>query len=458
MKKFSEVDAVLLNAKHVHMIGIGGSGMCPIAEILHSRGYILSGSDNNPSDPLTRVINLGAKVTMGHKEENVKGADLVIYSAAIHEDNPEIQEAKRLGIPLMERSHALGAITRQFDNVIGVAGTHGKTTTSSIITQILYMASFDPSAVIGGRLPIINANGRAGKSEYMVCESCEFVDTFLSLSPDIAVLLNIDNDHLDYFKTMENLENSFKKFVGMAKVLITNGDDERTNRIGKDFSGEVITFGLKKENDFYADNIISSKSGMKFDVYNKGNKIAAVELGIPGEHNVYNTLAAFSVAEFVGVPTEKTVEAIGAFSGAGRRFEKLGTYRGIMIADDYAHHPTEITATLSAAKNMGYNNVIAVFQPFTFSRTELLKNDFIKALGIADKVILTPIMGSREVNETGISSADLAKELKVCYHVESLDEAAEKIVEIAKEGDLVITMGGGDIYKSARKAIELLSK
>lgn len=458
MKKLSSQDLLLTNAKHIHMIGIGGSGMCPIAEILHSKGHILSGSDNNPSDPLSRVIKMGAKVTMGHKAENVKGADLIIYSAAIHEDNPEIQEAKRLGIPLMERSAALGAITRHYNEVIGVCGTHGKTTTSSIITQILYMASFDPTAVIGGRLPIINANGRAGESEYMVCESCEFVDTFLSLSPDIAVLLNIDNDHLDYFKTMDNLVASFTKFVTMAKVLITNGDDTRTKKIGDEYKGEVITFGLADGNDFSAKNITAGKEGMEFDLYKKGEFLTEISLSVPGEHNVYNALAAAAAADYVGVGAEDIARGISAFGGAGRRFEKLGIHKGIMIADDYAHHPTEIKATLTAAKNMGYNNVIAVFQPFTFSRTELLKNEFIEALSIADKVILTPIMGSREVNVTGISSNDIGKELKCCYLVDGLESAAEKIAEVARSGDLVITMGGGDIYKSARKAIEILDK
>ena len=227
MKQLRDEDKIITQVKHIHMIGIGGSGMCPLAEILHGKGYILTGSDNNESDPLTRIKNLGIKVYMGHRAENIKGAELVVYSAAIAADNPELKAAREQGIPTMERSHMLGALTRHFDNVIGVCGTHGKTTVTSMITQILILNKMDPTAVIGGKLPLINSNGISGKSETMVCESCEFVDTFLQLSPDIAVLLNIDNDHLDYFKTMENMTLSFHKFLKMAKTAYINGDDSR---------------------------------------------------------------------------------------------------------------------------------------------------------------------------------------------------------------------------------------
>ena len=454
MKKINNEDLLISKAKHIHMIGIGGSGMCPLAEILHSKGYILTGSDNNESDPLARVKALGIEVSMGHMAENVLGADLVVYSAAISKNNPELVMAKVLGIPTMERSQLLGALTRRYDNVIGVSGTHGKTTTSSIITQIFVMANMDPTAVIGGKLPLINANGIAGNSEHMICESCEFVDTFLQLSPDIAVLLNIDNDHLDYFGTMERLCESFNKFVSMAHIAVINGDDPLCRKIADSYEGKCYTFGKDDSNDYVAKNIIPNKTGMQFDVYKKGEFVINIQLGIPGEHNVYNALAAYVSADICGVNPSDSANAIAAFSGAGRRFEKLGTYNGIAVADDYAHHPTELTATLTAAKNMGYNNVIAVFQPFTFSRTELLKDEFIKALRIADKVVLTPIMGSREINKTGISSNDLAKGLECAYVVDDFEGAVESLLKITKEGDLVITMGGGDIYKAARMYIE----
>lgn len=449
MKQLREEDKIIDNVKRVHMIGIGGSGMCPLAEILHSKGYILTGSDNNPSDPLKRVMALGVKVFMGHEPKNVEGSELVVYSAAISKDNPELVRAKELGIPTMERSHLLGALTRKFDNVIGVCGTHGKTSVTSMITQILILNKKDPTAVIGGKLPLINSNGIAGSSETMVCESCEFVDTFLQLSPDVTVLLNIDNDHLDYFKTMDNLILSFHKFVSMGKLCYVNGDDELALKATNEIEGKVVTFGFNENNDYYAKNIKSGKYGFSFDAYKSGEKLINIELHIPGHHNVLNALSAFAVAYDMGVEAVGIKEALEKFTGAGRRFEFLGEFNGFVLADDYAHHPTEITATLTAAKNLDYKRVIAVFQPFTFSRTALLKDEFIKALSIADKVILTSIMGSREVNTYGISSEDIKKGLNDCVIVDGFENIANTIINTAEKGDIVITMGGGDIYKAA---------
>ena len=449
MKQLRDEDKIIEGVRRIHMIGIGGSGMCPLAEILHSKGYELTGSDNNESDPLSRIRNLGIKVFMGHGADNIKGAQLVVYSAAISEDNPELKAAREQGIPTMERSHMLGALTRHFDNVIGVCGTHGKTTVTSMITQILILNKMDPTAVIGGKLPLINSNGIAGGSETMVCESCEFVDTFLQLSPDIAVLLNIDNDHLDYFKTMENLTLSFHKFLAMASRAYINGDDERAKKAAEDINADIVTFGFGEENIYRAENIKRGKFGFSFDVIKNGEKIISIEMHIPGRHNVLNGLAAFAVCYDMGVSAEGIKDAIQKFTGAGRRFEFLGEYGGFMLADDYAHHPTEIRATLSAAKELDYNRVIAVFQPFTFSRTALLKDEFISALSLADKVILTPIMGSREVNTYGISSENLAKGLKDAVIADGFENIADTVIKTAGKGDLVITMGGGDIYKAA---------
>lgn len=457
MKELRNEDKIIEQVKRIHMIGIGGSGMCPIAEILHSKGYILTGSDNNESDPLKRIKALGIKVFMGHHPENVEGAELIIYSAAISKDNPELVAAAEKGIPTMERSHALGAITRKFNNVIGVCGTHGKTTVTSMITHILLLNKLDPTAVIGGKLPLINSNGIAGKSETMVCESCEFVDTFLQLSPDIAVLLNIDNDHLDYFKTMDNLVLSFHKFLKMSSKCYINGDDELCIKAAKDTNAKITTFGLSDKNDFYAENIESGKYGFQFDVMHKGEKLTRLNMHIPGKHNILNGLAGFVSAYKEGVKPDDIANALETFTGAGRRFEFLGEYNGFTLADDYAHHPTEIKATLSAAKELSYNNVIAVFQPFTFSRTALLKDEFIEALSLADKVILTPIMGSREINTYGISSEMIAEKLKDAVVVDGFPNVADKIIETAKENDIVITMGGGDIYKAAHIVQEKLS-
>ena len=449
MKLLREEDKIITEVKRVHFIGIGGSGMCPLAEILNKKGYILTGSDNNESDPLKRIKNLGIKVFMGHNPENIEGAELIVYSAAISEDNPEIVAAKEKGIPVMERSHLLGALTRQFNNVIGVCGTHGKTTVTSMITQILLLNKCDPSAVIGGRLPLVNSNGVTGNSETLVCEACEFVDTFLQMSPDISVLLNIDNDHLDYFKTMDNLILSFHKFIKMSSKAYINGDDELCLKAAKIINADLVTFGFESKNDYYAENIEAGKFGFCYDVMKKGEKLVRIELRAPGYHNVLNSLAAFAVCYEQGVEAEGIKSALEEFTGAGRRFEFIGEFESFTLADDYAHHPTEIKATLNAAKQLNYNRVIAVFQPFTFSRTALLKDEFIEALSIADKVILTSIMGSREVNTYGISSEDIKEKLKDAVIVDGFENIADTIIKTAQKGDIVITMGGGDIYKAA---------
>ena len=456
MKILRDEDRLIEGIKHIHMIGIGGSGMCPLAEILHSKGYVLSGSDNNESDPLKRVRKLGATVYMGHNAENIKGAELVVYSAAISEDNPELKAAREQGIPTMERSHLLGALTRHYDNVIGVCGTHGKTSVTSMITQILILNKMEPTAVIGGKLPLINSNGITGNSQTMVCEACEFVDTFLQMSPDIGVLLNIDNDHLDYFKTMDNLVFSFNKFLRMTKLSYVNGDDELALKATEGIDADIVTFGFGENNTYSARNIQSGKYGFSFDVFKDGKKLINISMHIPGHHNVLNGLAAFGVCYDMGVSAQGIKDAIEKFTGAGRRFEFLGEYGGFVLADDYAHHPTEIKATLSAAKHLDYNRVIAVFQPFTFSRTALLKDEFIEALSIADKVVLTPIMGSREVNTYGIKSEDIAVKLLDAVIVDGFENIADKVIEIADKGDLVITMGGGDIYKAAHIIMERL--
>lgn len=457
MKKLRAEDHLLEGVHKIHMIGIGGSGMCPLAEILNSKGYSLSGSDNNESDNLKRIRALGATVYMGHSAENIHGAELVVFSAAISADNPELTEAKKLGIPVMERAQLLGALTRHYNNVIGVCGTHGKTTVTSLITQILLLSGRKPNAVIGGKLPLINANGITGESQTLVCEACEFVDTFLQMTPDIAVLLNIDNDHLDYFKTMENLTESFRKFIAMARICYINGDDGRARIAASGVNGKIITFGLNSTNDYYAENIKKGRFGCIFDVMHKGERLCTMEMHIPGKHNILNGLAAFVVCFEQGVAPEQIADATLQFSGAGRRFEFIGDY-GFTLADDYAHHPTEIKATLKAARELDYKRVIVVFQPFTFSRTALLMEDFISALLIADKVILTPIMGSREVNTYGVNSEYIAERLPDAVVIDSFEKIADHITATAGDGDIVITMGGGDIYKAAHIIEERMKK
>lgn len=458
MTAISDIDRIIDRVKRIHMIGIGGSGMCPLAEILHSMGYELTGSDNNESAPLNRVKNLGIKVFMGHKAENIGNAELVIYSAAISPDNPELVEAKNRAIPIMERSYLLGSLTRRYDTCIGVCGTHGKTTVTSMITQVLVLEEYDPTAVIGGKLPLIGANGRVGKSEYMVCEACEFVDTFLRLSPSIAVLLNIDNDHLDYFKTMDNMVKSFHKFLSLADdAVFVNGDNELSVKAADGIESKIIKFGLQPHNQYVAKDIAVRNTGIEFNVLFDG-QTQRVKLQIPGEHNIYNALATFAVCHYLGVDAEKIAKDLESFHGADRRFEILANSDGVCLVDDYAHHPTEIKATLSAAKKLPFNRVVAVFQPFTFTRTAMLLDEFINALSIADEVVLTPIMGSREKNELGISSEDIAKGLDNCRVLQTFDEVADYICDSAKPGDIIITMGGGDIYKAAYKIRDRITK
>ncbi len=455
-----KINELLQKVKRIHFIGIGGSGMCPLAEILYSQGYQLSGSDNNESDTLTRIKNMGIPVAMGQRAENIEGAEMIVYTAALLKDNPELVAAKNSGIPTFERSEMLGAITEMFDNCICVCGTHGKTTVSSMLTQILLENNQDPSAVIGGKLPLINSNGRVGKTENMVCEACEFVDTFLKLYPDVSVILNIDEDHLDYFKTLENIIKSFNKFANITKkALIVNGDDENTLKAIKDVNNkEVISFGKNKSNDYYADNIKINNAFPCFDFCDKNGVLGHVELNVPGEHNIYNALAALTAAIYNKVDINGAIEALEHFRGAGRRFEHLGTCNGIDIADDYAHHPTELKVTLEAAMKMGYKNVWAVFQPFTFSRTALLMDDFANVLKIPDKCVMSEIMGSREVNTYNVYTSQLAEKIPGSVWFNTFDEIAEYIYNNAQEGDLVLTLGCGDIYKAAKILIDKYNK
>ena len=443
---------VLSNAKRIHMIGIGGAGMCPLAEILHSRGYVLSGSDNNQTDTLERVRSLGVRVTLGHSPENIGDAQAVVYSAAIMKDNPELRAAFDSGLPVLERSELLGAVTRQYGNVISVCGTHGKTTVSSMITHILIKSGLEPSAVIGGKLPLINANGLAGASDTLVCEACEYVDTFLKLSTDKTVVLNIDADHLEYFKTVDNLILSFRKFADMTTdLLIINGEDARTLRAVGGLDKRVITFGFGEDNDYYTGNIQKlAGTQTRFDLYHKGELLCGITLSIPGRHNILNAVAACAASLDEGVSPAQLSAALESFTGAGRRFEVLGNPRGITVADDYAHHPAELEVTLKTAMEMGFNRVIAIFQPFTFSRTQMLLDEFAQALSIPDICILTPIMGSREVNTYGIRTQDLGEKIPGAVWFDTFEQVAEHAVKKAQPGDLIITMGCGDVYKVAK--------
>lgn len=464
---------ILKNMKHVHFIGIGGSGMYPLVQILHTQGYNISGSDNNETETLDAVRKLGIKVYMGQSAENIEGADLIVYSAAIMADNPELVAAKASDAITVERSELLGLVTSWYKNAICVSGTHGKTTTSSMLTQIFMEEGVDLSCVIGGKLPSIGGSGHSGKSDTMVCEACEFVDTFLKLYPDVAVILNIDEDHLDYFGTLDNIIKSFHKFASKAtKALVVNGDDANTLKAIEGIDREVITFGWNKKNDYSAE--ITSKKGLvtTFDLYYKGERVDEFAIHVPGEHNVLNALAAIAAARYSGVSYGGISLGLQTFFGAIRRFEKIDCVKGITIVDDYAHHPQEISCTLKATKELDFNRVWAVFQPFTYSRTEILMDDFVKALSIADIPVITDIMGSREKNVHGIYTEQLAEKIPNAVWFNTPHEVVDKqtseqkdknfneiidyIVDNAKEGDLVITLGCGDVYKLAKRLAKRL--
>ena len=446
-------DNLLQGVKKVHFIGIGGSGMFPIVQILNQKGFKITGSDNNESDIVKMVRNLGIEVNMQQKAENIKDADLIIYTSAILEDNPELISAKQSGIKTIERNDMLNYLTNQYSNCICVSGTHGKTTTTSMLTQILLDASMDPSAFIGGKLKSIDGYARIGKSQIMTCEACEYSNHFLKLNPDISIVLNIDNDHMEFFKTMENVKKSYRKFCEKTrKTVIYNGDDKNVVEVISSLDKKTISFGFSPTNDYYPTNI-TKISGMrtKFSIC-KGDSIILkdLEIFVPGKHNILNAVAAIVAAMEVKTPIEDIPKGLANFKGAGRRFEFIGEINGITVADDYAHHPTEISVTLQAAKECGFNKVWAVHQPFTYSRTKMLIDEFAEALSIADHVVLTEIMGSREKNTLGIYSKDLASKIDGCKWVTTQNEVAEYVLNNAKSGDLVITLGCGDIYKCAK--------
>lgn len=455
------IDTLLKDAKKLHFIGIGGAGMCPVAEIMISQGYTVTGSDNNDTETFRRIEKEGATVFLGQVKENIADdTDLVIYTNAILKGNEELEYAKA-NFPTFERAELLGALSRIFSNCIGVCGTHGKTTVSSMITQILLEAGLDPSAVIGGKLPIIDSYGRYGYSENFVCESCEFNNTFLHMNPDVAVILNIDEDHLDFFGNLDNIKKSFRKFADLTtRIIIYNGDDKNTVDTLDGIEGKkLVSVGRSDGNEWVARNIsVPGGFHSEYDAYHNGELFCHVELSVPGEHNILNSLCAIAAGYESGADTDKMLKALKEFGGAGRRFELLGKYCGVTFADDYAHHPAEIRVTLEAAKKMGYKNVWAVHQPFTFTRTSLLLDDFAEVLQIADKCVISEIMGSREVNTIGIKASDLSEKVPNSVQLDKFEQICDYVCENAEDGDLVITLGCGDVYKVARMMVNRLKE
>ncbi len=445
-----QASGTLDHIQRVHFVGIGGSGMSPLAEILHEQGYTITGSDWGESDNIHRLEGLGITIYKGHFAENLGDSELLVYTSAVSGDNPELKAAKERGLPMIERGALLGEITRRYGHTVAVAGTHGKTTTSSMLSHTLLKADIDPSVFIGGRLPLIGANGRAGKSDIMVCEACEFQDHYLSMRPAYGIILNVDADHLEYFGSLDGVIASFRKFSQLCDTLIVNADDENTLKAIGGLDKRVITCGLSDTCEWQAVAITCEDSYYAFDCFHSGAFFAHIVLGVPGQHNVTNALTAIAAAFECGVSAEKIAEGLADFHGAGRRFEFLGTFAGVTVADDYAHHPTEITATLTSAKAMGYNRVFAVFQPFTFSRTARHLDAFAEALSIADVSVVSDIMGSREHNTWNVHSEQIVEKMTNGVYLADFPQITDYILDHVTEGDLVVTMGGGNVYYCAR--------
>ena len=441
---------LLAGVSRLHFIGIGGSGMFPLVQILASKGYTITGSDVNEGTIIDAERAMGIQVYMGHAAEHVLSADMVVYSAAIHADNAELQEADIRGIPCVERSVMLGYVSRLYPRSVCVAGTHGKTTTTSLITTMLELAGRDPAAVIGGKLPLIGGYGKAGSGQSAVIEACEYHETFLHLTCAVGVILNIDNDHLEYYGTMGQLKLAFQKFALLSHTVVFNMDDHNTLDVVNSIDRPVLSFGIQEEARFRAVNVAEYKPGFyEFDVLEMGENFAHIRLSVPGYHNIYNALAMCCCVRPLGLRPEDAVRAAESFHGTGRRFEIKGECNGAVIVDDYAHHPTELAATLKTAKGLGYQRVIAVHQPFTYSRTKMLMDDFANVLRQADQVVLLPIMGGREEDDGTVSSEQLAAKIPGSVVVDGLEGAADWVKQHAGKGDLVVCMSCGDLYKAA---------
>lgn len=450
------MDNILDSVKKLHFVGIGGSGMCPMAELLMHRGYKISGSDQSESDTLDRVKSWGIPVYMGHRPENIGDAQAVVYTAACRADNPELVAARKKGVPTLERSVMLGMLTEKYPQLVAVSGTHGKTTTTAMLTQIFIEAGADPSAIIGGKLPIINSNCRVGKSDTIICEACEYVDTFLQLHPAVSLILNIEPDHLDYFKTLDNIVKSFRQFATQTdRLLVVNAANPSVMEAVEGLEREIVTFGLDSSCDYYPADLNEEPTACEdFTLMYRGNALGKVDLAVPGKHNMLNALAAAAAAHSLGIAPEALCSALEHFGGVHRRFEILGQFAGVTVADDFAHHPTELTAVLSSAMRMGYGRVWAVFQPHTYSRTYTFLNDFAEALAIPDHLIMTEILAVREENTYNIHTSDLAAKVPGSVWFDSFDKIAEYVMENAQSGDLILTLGGGDIYKCANLIVE----
>ena len=442
----------------VHFIGIGGISMSGLAKILLDRGFTVSGSDRAASDITEKLKSDGATVYYGQRAENITDdTELIVYSAAIKEDNPEYIRAVSSGIPMITRAELVGRLMKNYKTNICISGTHGKTTTTSMLTAILMAADADPTVSVGGMLPTIGGNVRIGGSEYFVNEACEYTNSFLSFFPTIAIILNIEEDHLDFFKDIDDIRSSFAKFASLCPsdgLVVINADIDDADEITKGAVCPVVTVSSEGAADITASDITYDERGCAgFDVIRDGRTLMHIQLSVPGAHNVSNALAAIAACDHLGIPASAICEGLDAFSGTERRFEIRGKIGDVTVVDDYAHHPTEIKATLSAAANMPHKELWVVFQPHTYTRTKALFDDFAEALSAADHVVLADVYAAREKDDLGISSKDLSDAIKnhgtSSVYFGSFDEIENYLLQNCSPGDLLITMGAGDIVKVA---------
>ena len=440
--------------KNIHMIGIGGVSMSGIAAILKNWGFNVTGSDWAHSETTDKLNKMGIPVTIGHSIEDVKKSDVVVYSAAIKKDDPEMIEAQKNNILTIERADFLGEITRCFKDTICISGTHGKTTTTSMVSLCFLEALTDPSIQVGAYLKQINGNYKVGNSEHFIIEACEYVESFLKFSPKAEIILNIDNDHLDYFKNFENIKNAFIKYVKLLPndgLLIINGDDKNCLDLTSYTSAKNITYGITNHNaNFYADKISFDDDGFaSFDVYKNKQFYSNISLSVPGIHNVLNSLACICLCDAYNIDKIYIQKALKKFTGAHRRFEFKGKINNARIYDDYGHHPTEIKATASSLKNKKYNESWVVFQPHTYSRTKNLLDDFANALINFDHIILLDIYAARETNTYNISSQDLANKIKFlgknALYIPNFEECINYLKNNVKENDIILTLGAGTV-------------
>lgn len=447
-----------------YFIGIGGISMSGFAELLLDAGFTVKGSDANKSKITEHLTSLGIEVFYGQKAENISSdIDFVVYTAAIHPDNPEFQAAKALSLPMMERAEMVGQVMKNYPNAIAVSGTHGKTTTTSMLSHIFLAAEKDPTISVGGILNAIHGNIRIGHSENFITEACEYTNSFLKFHPTAGIILNVEADHLDFFKDLDDIRRSFHAFAELLPkdgVLVINSDIEKADTITKDIACPIITFGLDNDADYMAGDIQFNENGCgSFALLRNGKPTdQRIQLAVVGRHNVANALSAIAIAEYYGIPMDTIQQGLLAFVGTERRFEQKGSFRGVTVIDDYAHHPTEIKATLTAAQKFPHKHLWCVFQPHTYSRTKALLTDFAEALSLAENVILADIYAAREADPGDISSRTLQEEMKKrgkeAHYFSDFEDIKKFLQKNCIDGDLLITMGAGNIVTIGEDLIE----